>query len=64
MNSLDNDKFTEAMDLSTEGLIPPPPIKCDGQLYTVEPGDTISNIARKFIHNHTFYKNSAYNPDI
>ncbi|MFY9414621.1 MAG: hypothetical protein WBJ82_07120 [Tepidanaerobacteraceae bacterium] len=28
---MDNDKFTGAMDTSTEGLIPPPPIKCDGQ---------------------------------
>ncbi|MGB3963501.1 MAG: hypothetical protein WBI77_11650 [Tepidanaerobacteraceae bacterium] len=28
---MDNDKFTGAMDTSTEGLIPPLPIKCDGQ---------------------------------
>lgn len=45
---MNNDKFSSAMHRSTESIIPPPPQKCDGQLYTVEPNNTIFGIARRF----------------
>jgi len=49
MIPLSNDnKFTQAMHPVTEGQVPRPPKKCDGQLYTVKGADTLFIISHKF----------------
>jgi len=45
---LSDDKFTRAIHPSKESQIPRPPKKCDGQLYTVKPTNTLFSIAQKF----------------
>jgi LysM repeat protein len=45
---LDNDNLTSAKHPAIDSIIPPPPQKCDGQLYTVEPTNTVFGIARNF----------------
>ena len=43
-----NDRFTHAIYPVTQSQIPRPPKKCNGQLYTVKPTNTVFSLARKF----------------
>jgi LysM repeat protein len=45
---LDNLEFELAVQPSASIVIPQPPPNCSGQLYTIQPGNTIFNIARSF----------------
>ncbi len=48
MIPLDNDNSTSAKYPVKKDQVPQPPKKCDGQLYTIQPTDTLFIIARKF----------------
>jgi len=45
---LNNDKSASAKHPVKKDQIPQPPKNCDGQLYTIQPSDTLFIIARKF----------------
>jgi len=45
---MDNLTFELAVQPATGIVIPPPPQNCSGQFYTIQPGNTIFNIARSF----------------
>jgi LysM repeat protein len=53
---------SRAMKAVTASQIPPPPRKCDGQLYTVKPSDTLFLIAKRF--GVTVAQLRAANPQI
>ena len=45
---MSNDKFTRSKHPVKGDQIPRPPERCEGQLYTVQPNNTVFSIARKF----------------
>jgi len=44
---MENGRFVQSTALAEGGPVPPPPERCNGQLYTVLKGDTLFSIGRK-----------------
>ncbi len=45
---MENGRFVQSMAPAEGGPVPPPPERCNGQLYTVQRGDTLFSIGRRY----------------
>ncbi len=45
---MENGRFVQSLAPAESGQIPPPPERCSGQLYTVQRGDTLFSISKRY----------------